>query len=115
MSSNKNRKSKSKGREGIAGQFYYDGLYDVSRRSFMDLPPATTVRPMRVVRARVTAAHEAVDRAIRAGVKAGLDWAGIADATAAVQAELFHQLNVYKQARAFAKAGNGPGVHLAAR
>lgn len=89
-------------------------LYDYRRAAFAGLPPAKTVRPMRVVRARVAEAHAAVDRAIQAGVKAGLDWAGIGEATVAVQGQLRSAVSVYKQARRAAQAGRGHIVHLAA-
>lgn len=85
--------------------------YDYRKEVFAGLPPATTVRPMRIVKARVAAANEAVDRTIRAGLKAGLDWAGINEATVYVQAALADRLDEYKRARLAADAGNGLAVH----
>lgn len=89
--------------------------YDYRKAAFAALSHATTIRPMRIVKQRVQAAMEAVQRGLRAAASVGMDFDAARDKIRPQHVVLDAQLRRYKLARSFADAGEGKMVHALAR
>lgn len=88
--------------------------YDYRKAAFAALPPATTVRPMRIVKQRVQAALEAMQRGLAFASKAGMSFDQARAVTTPQRERVESAVGIYKKARRAADAGNGPAVHAAA-